>query len=304
MPFGSLSLNITDLRREPVRGSLRIQFRSGSIDVEAVFDAPGDTVFNVEGIPCRSSAGDVFEVSIKTANYRTYRFFQMIGERVNTPSDNAIELAARPARVRAIEAADFDSLPPELTDILNAAQMAVQLPEDRPLRGLAGRDLYNAIMPMQRACLLNLWAKARHTTSDNCFRFVRGLRILRQDRCFAEVDPTMPEFLRQSPRFKSAPGGLHEPLPGFRREDSFKSRDAHANLQVTFMRHPGTGQLAADIDIDEATGIEHGFEVLRNHLTNGSTNPYQVRELLLLADLEEQTLDPGYRFIFAGEARA
>ena len=41
-------------------------------------------------------------------------------------------------------------------------------------------------------------------------------------------------------------------------EGSFKSRDAHANLQITFMREIATGALAADIDIDESSGIEHG----------------------------------------------
>jgi hypothetical protein len=68
----------------------------------------------------------------------------------------------------------------------------------------------------------------------------------------------MPEFLRKSENFKSAPNVLHEPLQGFVLKDSFKSRDAHANLQVTFVRHRTTGRLAADIDIDETNGIHAG----------------------------------------------
>jgi len=67
---------------------------------------------------------------------------------------------------------------------------------------------------------------------------------------------------------------------------------------VTLMRKPGEEEWAADIDIDEASGIEHGFEVIKHKLTGGKTNPYQVRELLLLADWQERTLDPGYRFVF------
>jgi hypothetical protein len=113
------------------------------------------------------------------------------------------------------------------------------------------------------------------------------------------VDPTMPERLRQSSTFKSAPASLHEPLPGFQlAEGSFKTRDAHANLQVTFMRHTQTGNLAADIDIDESSGIEHGFEVIRNAVFRKRTSPYLIREFMLSADLLEHTLDPGYGFVF------
>ena len=63
------------------------------------------------------------------------------------------------------------------------------------------------------------------------------------------------------------------------------------------MRHARTGKLAADVDIDEASGIEHGFEVIRNKF-RGRTNPYLIRELMLLCDPVEKSLNPGYRFTF------
>jgi len=81
-------------------------------------------------------------------------------------------------------------------------------------------------------------------------------------------------------------------------EGSFKSRDAHANLQVTFMREIATGNLAADIDIDESSGIQHGLEVIRNATFRNRTNPYLIREFLLSADPIKRSLDPGYRFRF------
>ena len=108
----------------------------------------------------------------------------------------------------------------------------------------------------------------------------------------------MPEALRKSDRFKSAPKALHKPLNGFQLEDSFKSRDDHANLQVTFMRHKQSGELAADVDIDESSGVQHGLEVIRNAVTQGRTNPCLIRELMLLFDPVERVLDPGYRFVF------
>ena len=123
--------------------------------------------------------------------------------------------------------------------------------------------------------------------------------MCRQDRFFARVDSNFPQLLRESPLFKSAPETLHDPLPGFQlAEGSFKSRDAHANLQVTFMRHTATNELAADIDIDESSGIEHGFEVIHNAVFRSRTNPFLIREFLLSADPINKSLDPGYRFRF------
>jgi hypothetical protein len=64
------------------------------------------------------------------------------------------------------------------------------------------------------------------------------------------------------------------------------------------MRHRQSGVLAADLDIDESSGIEHGFEVVRNAVFHGRTNPYVVREFLIVSDPIEKTLDPGYDFVF------
>ena len=178
--------------------------------------------------------------------------------------------------------------------------MIVQKPEDRDLAGLAGADLYKRLGPLRKACFLNLIVKASHeATTGNCLPMIGGVLVCRQDRFFARVDPGLPERLRKSAVFKSAPETLHEPLEGFvMAEGSFKSRDAHANLQVTFMREIATGELAADIDIDEASGIKHGFEVIRNATFRKRTSPYLIREFLLSADPRARSLDPGYKFRF------
>jgi hypothetical protein len=151
--------------------------------------------------------------------------------------------------------------------------------------------------PLRTACLLNLFAKARHVSAARCWNLFNHPIVVRQDRFFCDVDATLGNLLRQDEHFKSAPSTLHKPLTGYTIVDSFKSRDAHANLQVTVMRDDSNGRFAADVDIDEASGIEHGFEVLRNRF-QGRTNPYLIRELLLLADFETGALNPGYRFVF------
>jgi hypothetical protein len=51
------------------------------------------------------------------------------------------------------------------------------------------------------------------------------------------------------------------------------------------MQQEATQTLWADIDIDLASGTEHGFEVIRNAVANGRTNPFLVRDVLLLAQV-------------------
>jgi hypothetical protein len=113
------------------------------------------------------------------------------------------------------------------------------------------------------------------------------------------VNAGLQDRLRNSNRYKTAPAALHDPLKGFEMTgESFKTLDAHANLQVTFQRRLSDGEIAADVDIDESAGIEHGFEVIRNALFKQRTNPYLIREFMLSTDPVELTLDPGYRFVF------
>ena len=74
--------------------------------------------------------------------------------------------------------------------------------------------------------------------------------------------------------------------------------DRYGNLQLTFQRRGTTGDdYVADVDIDDAQGIEHIFQVLRNSVS-GPTNPYDIHDILV----KEQRLDPGYSFKFAQAA--
>jgi hypothetical protein len=305
MPTGSLRLQVFDLLECALDGKLTINFEPvanspGGTLMVASFSAPGETDFIVENLQCRGGPGTLYRVVIANGNFRRYSFFQLIlEERLNNPTESPIRMMAKPKRVKDIAAPAFSALDSALCAFLKTADMQDPKIEDRDLLGLQGEALYAALGPLRKACLLNLFTKASHVSSDSCFSFLGSPTVLRQDRCFCSVDPTMPEFLRQSARFKSAPNTLHQPLSNFRLEDSFKTRDAHANLQVTFMRHKQTGALCADVDIDESSGIEHGFEVIRNAIVDGRTNPYVVRELMLLSEPVEKVLHPGYQFVLA-----
>jgi hypothetical protein len=172
-----------------------------------------------------------------------------------------------PGAVTGIDAAAFGSLDGRLRAVLANAAMVANSPLDADLLGLSGAALYDALGPLRKACLLNIFRKAAHLASaDNSFQFIQSLVLSRQDRCFVKIDGSVLKFLRDSPRFAEAPGTLHTPLPNFHLRQSFKSKDAHANLQVTVMENPATGEFAADVDIDESAGIEHGLEVMQCRL--------------------------------------
>jgi len=305
MPSGALDVHLTDLTGEPVRDiSIELSRFSGEPgtggETMHVTLAGPDPDLTINGITCRGGIGTMYKVFAEAEHYRPYGFFQRIQEdRINTASDD-VEFWVKPGDVKDVKAPAFDSLSVRARKILNDADMMAVKDEDQDLLTLKGEDLYRQLGPLRKACFLNLIAKAADdTTTGGCVSQIGGVLVCRQDRFFARVSAGFPEVLRQSPLFKTAPEALHKPLPGFEMTgESFKSRDAHANLQVTFMREKGNGALAADIDIDESAGIEHGFEVIRNATFHSRTNPFLIREFLLSADPIAKSLDPGYTFRF------
>ena len=305
MPSGALDLHLTDLAGEPVR-NISVEFQrfsgepgTGGQTMHVTLAGP-DPDLLINGITCRGGIGTMYQVFAEAEHYRRYGFFQRIQEdRVNTASD-AVEFWVKPGDVRDINAPTFDDLSARARKILNDAEMIAVRDEDRDLLNLTGVDLYRQLGPLRKACFLNLITKAADdTTTGGCVSKIQGVLVCRQDRFFARVSADFPEALRQSSLFGTARENLHKPLPGFELTgDSFKSKDAHANLQVTFMRDKANGSLAADIDVDESSGIEHGFEVIRNAAFQSRTNPFLIHEFLLSADPVGKSLDPGYTFRF------
>jgi hypothetical protein len=84
---------------------------------------------------------------------------------------------------------------------------------------------------------------------------------------------------------------LHSPPAGFTAGGSFKTDDSYGNLQLTFWQ--SGDNWTADIDIDDAAGLEHVFQVLRNTLSGRPTHPYDIHEILIA----HQEIDPGYELI-------
>lgn len=168
-------------------------------------------------------------------------------------------------------------------------------------KGKTGNDLYGALDDLRGAGLLNILAKCGATPlngEQTVLSLLKEgkLRELRGDRFFAVVPKELREEVKNSVGaglFRKVDGGLHK-LPGefvgFTDAGSFKTRDRYGNLQLTFFAKGN--EFVADIDIDDASGLEHVFQVLRNMLPGNSTHPYTIRDILLV----HQKLDPGYRF--------
>lgn len=307
MPTGSVTFRATDTLDQPIVGDLEIDFEptsgsAGGAGARVTFTLTGETELEVENLEGLPGLGTRYEVRFTTKRFKTYALFQVVVGGARTPgTDSPIKLVAKPKRVRDITAPAFSSLHASLRTFLGDAQMQVGQKkfedEDQELVGKTGEELYATLGPLRKACLLNLFTKARDISAARCWSLFRRPLVVRQDRFFCEVDDATSAVLRGEGLFVSAPKLLHKPLAGYALVDSFKSRDPHANLQVTVMKDEASGAFAADVDIDESSGLGHGFEVIRNKV-NGRTNPYLIRELLLLSAGEPGGLDPGYRFVF------
>jgi len=204
-----------------------------------------------------------------------------------------------PERVRDVQFPAYADLPIDLQRVLDRSTLEGAAPS-----ALSGVSLYDDLSQIQRAGLLNLFAKMdsfgfdeRHTVWSAVDRLYR----IRPDRIFADVDVALRDRVKAEViehRFREVSGKLHSPPPGFTFAGSFKTDDRYGNLQLSFfssaqLKLRTTGELRptdegettpirfkVDADIDDAAGLGHTFQVLRNFVTNGVTHPYDIHQIL------------------------
>jgi hypothetical protein len=163
--------------------------------------------------------------------------------------------------------------------------------------GKRGEELYDAIDDTRKACLLNIAAKCEATRFENgrnVLSYIDKINELRGERFFAVVPKELREETKNSiteELFREVSGALHTPPIGFSDAGSFKTLDKYGNLQLTFFAKDD--DWVADIDIDDAAGLEHVFQVLDHALTGQHTDPYAIHEILIA----HQQIDPGYSFV-------
>ena len=162
--------------------------------------------------------------------------------------------------------------------------------------GLTGGALYDDMSDVARAGLLNIAIKSFATPFKDGADLLPHVTLLDSlgDRCFVEVPRALIDQMPQlvdGDIFRPVNGSLHAAPPGMVPAGSFKTSDAFGNLQVTLFQ--SDTQCRADIDIDDAAGLRHVFQVARNHITDQPTHPFNIHEILIAY----QHLDPGYRLL-------
>ena len=196
-----------------------------------------------------------------------------------------------PAKVIRVRFPEFRDLPAPAQALLDSSADVLDF------AGLQGSALYDRLDDTRKAGLLNIVAKAdvtRFRPDASVLSYFRELRELRGDRFFVMVSHELRENARNSVQeglFAPASDLLHRPPDGFERAGSFKTADPFGNLQLSFFVSGETWM--ADVDIDDAAGIGHVFQVVRNKVTGEPTHPYNIHQILL----HRQSLDPGYRFV-------
>jgi hypothetical protein len=196
-----------------------------------------------------------------------------------------------PGKVTKVNFQSYPKLADDLRTLLENSDEVLSF------EGKKGKDLYDSLDDIRKAGLLNIAVKTGATPLSNkktVLSFIKELNEIRGDRFFCVVPKELREETKNSVAeglFNPADQSLHHPPPGFSPAGSFKTPDHYGNLQLTFFMKGD--ECVADIDIDDASGLEHVFQVLRNKLSGQPTHPYNIHEILV----GYQKLDPGYTFV-------
>lgn len=280
-----LKLELLDANGDPIDESALVTFRNlitGSI--KSARSEPGKTL-HVRGLD--RGADGLYRVEADPAGYLASGKFVNI---LSAGAEAAMQFAIDPRKVVSVDFPAFAKLDAEARRLLQDSDNV------SAFAGLSGADLYAAFDDIRRAGFLNIVAKSRVTPLPNgrvVGSYFEELRDLRGDRFFCVVPQELRDEVKNaSPGlFEAAPGNLHRPPEdGFSPAGSYKTLDRYGNLQLTFFG--SNTEWVADVDIDNARGLEHVFQVLQNELTGRQTHPYDIREILMV----HQQLDAGYRF--------
>jgi hypothetical protein len=298
MPDGKLTLQVRDVLgdsvTEPVDIFLKNQTLSDTPALRQQNLANGLVLSGLNVFP-----NGQYRLEIDALSYQTVSRF------VSIPPDGngavAITLPINPSKVLSVKFPAYNTLQDDARALLERSSNVLSFV------GMSGEVLYNSLDDLRKAGFLNLVAKANRTRfttqpgAPSVLSFIQELSELRQDRFFARI----PEELRSETinngngtLFHEVSEALHDPPAGFTRSRSFKTLDHFGNLQLSFFSS-ADGRFAVDMDIDDAQGFDHVFQVVGN-LFGGPTHPYNIHEILIAT----QELDPGYRLIIQEAQRA
>jgi hypothetical protein len=274
--MSALIIRVRNAHRQPLTDQMDVHVVSSRTDstVARVLRVPGNRDVRVEKL----IAGQPYIVKVFATRHRPVGLFAMpkdgedVVVEVFTPLD--------PERVAEAKFPEYDALPPELRAVLERSEIEGV---DGP-----GAPAYASLTDMQRAGLFNLFAKMTNFGFDEqrtAWSFVDGIYRVRPDRIFVDVQPALRDLVKGAvagERFREVSGKLHVPPAGFVGAGSFKTAERYGNLQLSFfasLSEPLTFKV--DADIDDAAGLGHAFQVLRNFVTHGVTHPYDIHQILV-----------------------
>jgi hypothetical protein len=122
-------------------------------------------------------------------------------------------------------------------------------------------------------------------------RHVPAVHRTRGDRLFATANESLFSNTSDSclhGTFRSVDESLYN-IAGCDPVGSFKTADRLGNLQLSFFRRRADGKLLVDMDIDDAQGSDHIFQMLSNEITGEPTDPYNTRSSSPTSDLIPDT---------------
>jgi len=287
---GKLKLELLDAFGNRVREKVDITFRNTQLTHNPVLRSKdASRIMNITDLFTGSQG--IYQLTIDPPSYHPVSRFVNIN--TGNPTEETIAFPVDIGKIVSVTFPTFANLPKDVRTLLTNS------PSVLSFETKTGQTLYEALDDIRRAGVLNIVRKTmatRFTTEKSVLTLIKEIRELRGDRFFAVVERELREEVKNSTNtglFHSVDGQLHH-LPGqfigFEQAGSFKTDDHFGNLQVTFFMKGD--DCVADIDIDDAGGLGHIFQVLRNHFTGSPTHPYNIHEILMM----HQHLDAGYRF--------
>ena len=273
--MSALIIRVRNAHRQPLADQMDIHVVSARTDSTAarLLRVSGKRDIKVKGL----KAGQPYIVKVFATRHRPVGLFAMPLEgkdvvvEVFTPLD--------PERVTSVKFPSYDATPAELKRVLERS-----LIEGAPG---GGKPAYEALSDLQRGGMFNLFAKMSTFGFDDdrtVWSFVDTIYRVRPDRIFVDVQPALRDLIKgavAAERAREASGKLHAPPPGFVSAGSFKTAERYGNLQLSFFASESAPiAFKVDADIDDAAGLGHTFQVLRNFVTHGVTHPYDIHQIL------------------------
>jgi len=281
-----LGLELRDVYGELLREKVDIFLRHQVLSEIVKVNNNASTKIEIRGL--RGAPQGLYRIDIDPPSYQYTS--QFVNLKASGTTNLELTFPIDPAKVKKVKFPAFTNVLSDLKTVLGNSGRVFGFD------GKNGKDLYDALDDIRRAGLLNIAAKTGKSTLTNgrtVLSYIQEVREIRGDRFFASVPKELREETKNSVAeglFHPADQSLHHPPAGFSPAGSFKTPDHYGNLQLTFFMNGE--DCVADIDIDDAAGIEHVFQVLRNRLSGSPTHPYNIHEILV----GYQHNDPGYSF--------